>query len=72
MKSVPTFSDDHKKLVPVRNSTYHDLVGEDLFRRDNDDDEQRLRPLSRPFVPRSWSGNTMSVQTPAWCDNNTS
>lgn len=73
MKSVPTFSNDHKKLVPVRNSIYHDdCVGEDLFQGDDDDDEKRLRPLSRPFVPRSWSGNTTSVQTPAWCDNNTS
>ena len=32
---------------------------------------RRRRTLSRPFVPRSWSGNTTSVQTPARCDNNT-
>ena len=40
MKSVPTFSNDHEKLVPVRNSIYHDdWVGEDLFQGDDDDDE---------------------------------
>ena len=33
---------------------------------------RRRRTLSRPFVPRSRSGNTTSVQTPARCDNNTS
>ena len=33
MKNVSTFSNDHEKLVPIRNSIYHDdLVGEDLFK----------------------------------------